>query len=236
MKRQRTRVLTQPAKQIIKASAPYEFGFAKFLGRKLTPAELAVIRPVEKARKTCRSKPILVIDPPGVDSTDILRQYQSYFLSISEETYGILIHPCGERPRQRKNGRLYMFSPRNTEVARGMSSDFTLLLNVEKYKSSSPFYGKSSRWDNLYCSVYPQLTDSGVLIIHTVMPEGRRLRKYELWLSKLVYLTHIRAEALPKSVTEPDKKGEVPIIIEIDDPRPAKYPVKAPPDKAPPSK
>ena len=217
MKRQRTKILTQPAKQTVKASTPYEFGFAKFLGRKLTAAELAVIRPIEKARKTFRSKPVLVIDPPGVDST------------------GILIHPCGKRPRQRKNDRLYMFSPRNTEGARGMSSDFTLLLNVEKYKSASPFYGKSSRWDNLYCSVYPQLTDSGVLIIHTVMPEGRRLRKYGLWLSKLVYLTHIRAEALPKSVTEPDKTTEVPIIIEIDDPRPAKYPVKAPPDKAPPS-
>ena len=229
--RRKSHILAQPAKQRILAEAPWEFGFARFLGRRLTPAKLAVIRPIEKARKTFRSKPVLVIDPPGADSSRLLKQYQKYCLTLSEDTYGVLIHPCGERPQKHK--RIITFTPRNPDAPRGLSSDFTLMLNVEKYKSASPFYGakgRNTRWDDLYCALYPQLTDCGVLIIHTVMPAGRKLKKYSFWLAKLTNLCHIRAEALPKSLLSPPAPtAAVPIIVGIDDPRPPKKPPDAPP-------
>jgi len=73
-----TRILSQPAKQRIRPELPWEYGFAKYLGRKLTPAERAVIRPIEKARKTYSSRRFLVIDTPGVYSTELVRQFQRY--------------------------------------------------------------------------------------------------------------------------------------------------------------
>lgn len=230
--RRQSHILTQPAKQRILTEAPWEFGFAKFLGRKLTLAERAVIRPIEKARKTFRSKPVLVIDPPGADSTYMLKQYQKYCLNLYEDTYGVLIHPHGERPPKHK--QIIMFTPGNPDTPRGLSSDFTLMLNVEKYKSASPFYGakgRNVRWDDLYCALYPQLSDCGVLIIHTVMPTGRKLKKYSFWLAKLTNLCHIRAEALPESLLSlPVQSVSVPIIVEIDDSRPPKAPqVNRPP-------
>ena len=152
----RTRILLQPARQRTVPEAPWEYGFAQFLGRKLTPAEIAVIRPIEKARKKWQARPFLVIDPPGADSTALLRKYQEYCLSLCEETYGILVHPAGERPRNR-NRQIFLTSPRNTEATRGMTSRFTLLLHVERYRTVSPFSGSSYnyRWRDLWCTLVP---------------------------------------------------------------------------------
>ena len=223
-----TRILSQPAKQRIRPDLPWEYGFAKYLGRKLTPAERAVIRPIEKARKIFRPRPFLVIDPPGTDSSELLRQLQRYYLSVMNDSYGIIIQPCGEKSRRDK--RIIPISPRCGDHARGLSSGFTLMLNVERYRAFSPFYGRDSRWDDLYCALYPQLSPCGILIIHTAMPVGRRLRKYSFWLSRLTNLFHIRAEAQPSLRAEALMSGDLPVVIAIDTSPPA---VAPPPDRPP---
>ena len=223
-----TRILSQPAKRRIRAEAPWEYGFARYLGRELTPAERAVIRPVEKARKTFRPRPFLVIDPPGTDSSWLLRQLQRYYLSVMDHSYGIIIRPRGEKSR--RDRRIISISPSRADSARGLSSGFTLMLNVERYRTASPFYGEGSRWGDLYRALYPQLSPCGILIIHTAMPVGRRLRKYTFWLSRLTNLFHIRAEAQPSLRAEALLSGDLPVVIVIDT---SPLAVAPPPDRPP---
>ena len=223
-----TRILSQPAKQRIRPELPWEYGFAKYLGRKLTPAERAVIRPIERARKTYSPRPFLVIDPPGTDSSELLQQFQRYYLSVMNDSYGIIIRPGGEKSRRDK--RIIPISPRCGDHARGLSSGFTLMLNVERYRTFSPFYGRDSLWEDLYCALYPQLSPCGILIIHTAMPVGRRLRKYALWLNRLTNLFHIRAEAQSSLRAETLIAKALPVVIVLDTLPPD---VTPPPDRPP---
>ncbi len=56
---------------------PVSRGFARFIGRPLTRAERIVISRLERASS---SSPVLIVDPPGHDSTPILRSYLHYRL------------------------------------------------------------------------------------------------------------------------------------------------------------
>ena len=226
----RSRILSQPARQRTVPEAPWEYGFAQFLGRKLTPAEIAVIRPIEKARKKWQARPFLVIDPPGADSTALLRKYQEYCLSLCEETYGILVHPAGERPRNRSR-QVFLTSPRNAEATRGMTSRFTLLLHVERYRTVSPFSGSryNYRWRDLWCALLPQLTEDGVLIVHTAMPEGLSERQWHRRLAKIYYISPpADFSNLPNLPEDPDNL-RVPIVVLLTDPAKAEAPPDPPP-------
>ena len=223
----RTRILSQPERQRTVPEAPWEYGFARFLGRKLTSAETAVIRPIEKARKKWQARPFLVIDPPGTDSTALLCKYQEYCLSLCEETYGILVHPAGERPRNR-NKQVILTSPRNTEATRGMTSRFTLMLHVERYRTVSPFSGSryNYRWRDLWCALVPQLAEDGVLIVHTTMPEGLSEKQWHRRLAKLFYITRPSQNS---QISQLSQLSATPIVVVLDD----LYQSKAPPNPPP---
>ena len=226
----RSRILSQPARQRTVPEALWEYGFAQFLGRKLTSAETAVIRPIEKARKKWQARPFLVIDSLVIDSTALLRKYQEYCLSLCEESYGILVHPAGERPRNH-NRQVFLTSPRNTEATRGMTSRFTLLLHDDRYRTVSPFSGSryNYRWRDLWCALLPQLAEDGVLIVHTAMPEGLSERQWQSRLSKIYYISPPADFSNLPNLPEDPNDLRVPIVVLLTDPAKAEAPPNPPP-------
>ncbi len=157
-------------------------GFARFIVRPLSRAERIVISRLERTSST---SPVLIIDPPGIDSTPILRQYLHYRLSLSlPHTLAIICDGATRHTHTRLPGhrQLWNISPRNPSNLRGCNPEFALLLNMQNFRSYSPFRRNHLNFLDICRAIFPYV-GSGLVILHYQdTPKGR---KFPLQLQRI---------------------------------------------------
>lgn len=141
-------------------------GFARYLGRQLTPPERAVISTLEKQRHHGRPRPIMIIDRGHRDSTAILRSYLAYRLATSPK--GATAISCTpDKPRRlKREPRLRHITYRQIDSIRGSTPAFMLLLNAHQAKTFSPFHPRQHNFKRVCSALFPILDASGFLVIH----------------------------------------------------------------------
>lgn len=162
--------ILQPQRMRMPVETPWHIHFSRYLGRPLTPVEISVISPLEKARVNRDSSPVFILDPPGIDSTWILLRYQEYRLHGLPDARGTLFIPGKDRhrypPARMLPSNIRLITHRSVDAVRGTSPYCTLLLNVERYCTSSPFHYRTGRWRRLMSSILPTHNPRGFIIIH----------------------------------------------------------------------
>ncbi len=161
---------------------PVSRGFARFLGRPLSRAERIVISRLERAST---SSPVLIIDPPGIDSTSILRSYLHYRLSLSlPHTLAIICESATLSTHTRFPGhkQLWNFSPRNPSNLRGCNPEFALLLNMQNFRSYSPFRRNHLNFLDICRAIFPYV-GSGLIILH--YQDSHKGRNFPLQLQRI---------------------------------------------------
>ncbi len=159
--------------------------FRKFLGRQLTPAEKAVISTLEKARRA-RTRPTVIIDHPGHDSTAILDSYLRYRLATSPEG-ATAIRCTPDRPAIKdRSPRLRAITYRQVRSIRGSTPAFMLLLNAHRARTYSPLLKTPDNFQKVCSVLFPILDRSGFLIIHLradtppkALPPGLLIHSFE---------------------------------------------------------
>ncbi len=153
---------------------PVSRGFARFIGRPLTRAERIVISRLERAST---SSPVLIIDPPGIDSTPILRSYLRYRLSLSlPHTLAIICEGATRHTLTRfpHHKALWNISPRTPSHLRGCNPEFALLLNMQNFRRYSPFRRNHLNFLDICRAIFPYV-GSGLIILHYQdTPKGRK--------------------------------------------------------------
>ncbi len=213
---------------------PWTYHFSRYLGRTLTPAEKAVIAPLEKARHYRNARPTIVIDPPGRDSSELLIAYLHYRLGPDDKP-GLLYVPnrreyLATHPKLPKH--ISLFTARNVNAARGRTPWCILMLHVEQYKTASPLYRYTDRWNDLYRTVWPLSHPWGFFIIH--IKQTQRDPGFPAVLTRLFYSKPPKdptgdADDNDNAVTilNPDAPPDIPIIILL--PAPIPPPAPSPP-------
>ncbi len=161
---------------------PVSRGFAHFIGRSLTRAERIVISRLERAST---SSPVLIIDPPGIDSTEILRNYLYYRLSHSlPHTLAIICEGATRATLTRLPGHkaLWNISPRTTSHLRGCNPEFALLLNMQNFRRYSPFRRNHLNFLEICRAIFPYV-GSGLIILH--YQDTNRGRNFPLQLQRI---------------------------------------------------
>ncbi len=176
------KLLTTSRSLSLRPPMPVSRGFARFIGRPLTRAERIVISRLERAST---SAPVLIVDPPGIDSTPILRTYLRYRLSLSlPHTLAIICEGATRSTHTRLPGHreLWNFSPRNPSPLRGCNPEFALLLNMQNFRSYSPFRRNHLNFLDI-CRVFFPYVGSGFIILH--YRDTHRGRKFPLRLQRI---------------------------------------------------
>ena len=155
-------------------TTPWCYHFERFIGRRLSRADRAVIAPLEQARLHRDARPVVVIDPPGHDSSHILLHYLRYRQAASQLP-SLLIAPTRHCHafRQSLPRDIRVGSPRNVDHHRGQTFFGVLLLDVHEFKTRSPFFrsrggdgGIGRDWNRLLSTLLPTFTSWGFFIIH----------------------------------------------------------------------
>ena len=152
---------------------PVSRGFARFIGRPLTRAERIVISRLERASTQA---PVLIIDPPGHDSTTILRSYLHYRLSLSiPDTLAIICEGATRNTLTRfpHHKQLWNISPRNPSGLRGCNPEFALLLNMQNFRSYSPFRMNHLNFLEICRAIFPYVGCGLVILHYQDTPKGR---------------------------------------------------------------
>ncbi len=128
---------------------------------------------------------MLIVDPPGIDSTHILRQYLHYRLSLSlPHTLAIICEGATRSTLTRLPGnkKLWSLSPRNPSGLRGCNPEFALLLNMQDFRSYSPFRRNHLNFLDICRAIFPYV-GSGLIILH--YQDSKRGRKFPLQLRRI---------------------------------------------------
>ncbi len=168
---------------------PVSRGFARFLGRPLTRAERIVISRLER---TSPGAPVLIVDPPGHDSSLILRRYLCYRMTLATpHTLGVIYEGATRTSVTRlQNGKeLWNLSTRNPSRIRGCNPEFVLLLNVQNFRRHSPFRGRGGNFWQLCQALFPY-AGSGLIILH--YQDSAKGRSFPLQLHRITPATHAR--------------------------------------------
>ncbi len=141
-------------KPLAHISTPWHYHFQRWLGRTLTPAERAVISPLERNRCHRDNRPAIVIDPPGQDTRQLLKAYLLYRIGTRQ---GLLMLPKlkGEAIKS-KNIRLGTL--RRPDSIRGQTVHSAVVIG---YRHRGP---KGLR--RLISALLPTTCADGLLIIH----------------------------------------------------------------------
>ncbi len=141
-------------KPLARISTPWHYHFQRWLGRALTPAERAVISPLERNRCHRDNRPAIVIDPPGQDTRELLKSYLLYRVGTRQ---GLLMLPKlkGEAIKS-KNIRLGTL--RRPDSVRGQTVHSAVVIG---YRHRGP---KGLR--RLISALLPTTCTDGLLIIH----------------------------------------------------------------------
>jgi len=169
---------------------PVTRGFARFLGRPLTGAERIVISRLERAK--LNNSPIIVIDPPGTDSSHILRAYLDYRLSLAiPGTIAVIYDGCTRSTTRRLPDRKEIWNLSNRRPRRivGCNPQFVLMLNVQTFGRHNPFRQNSGNFFDICATIFPTL-GSGFIIIHFQATEQHRA--FPLHLPEISSLTPSR--------------------------------------------
>lgn len=136
-------LLFQHKKQsVLPEYAPYKH-FERWLGRKLTRAEQLVIGAIEaRGFHHFPSTRIVLIDPPGIDSTQILKKYLLY---LSARNPMMCTHIVAQNKQTAKDFAAYggegctWSTYLSWRKMRGSTYHRLLFLNANRYKTRSPF-------------------------------------------------------------------------------------------------
>ncbi len=176
------KLITSSRSLSLRPPMPVSRGFARFLGRPLTRPERIVISRLERAST---SSPLLIIDPPGIDSTPILRSYLHYRLSLSlPHTLAIICEGATGSTRTHLPGHkaLWNISPRNPSRLRGCNPEFALLLNMQNFRRYSPFRRNHLNFLDICRAIFPYV-GSGLIILH--YQDTSKGRKFPLQLQRI---------------------------------------------------
>ena len=152
-------------------TAPWCYHFELFLGRRLSRADRAVISPLEQARIRQDARPVVVIDPPGHDSREILVAYLRYRLS-GTHLPAMLVVPVGHKETYDNIWNTRVTTPRRVNYARGHTHSCVLLLDAHLYKTRSPYARRPAPWQQLLATLIPTFTPCGFFIIHLRAAKG----------------------------------------------------------------
>ncbi|MCM1137747.1 MAG: hypothetical protein NC221_03430 [Duncaniella sp.] len=146
-------------------------GFERYLNRRLTTPEKRIISQIATQRP---AKPILVIDPPGFDSTQLLHDYVKYRLLTGPQggTAAVYSRKPLEAPLKSKLIKYKSF--RNPNSIRGHSIAYTLLLNMQDAGIYSPCNLYPEQFFQLWNALLPMLPPYGFLVVHIKAPRTRR--------------------------------------------------------------
>ncbi len=176
------KLLTTSRPLALRPPMPVSRGFARFIGRPLSRAERIVISRLERAST---SSPVLIIDPPGIDSTPILRQYLNYRLSLSlPHTLAIICESATLSTHTRLPGhkQLWNISPRTPSSLRGCNPEFALLLNMQNFRSYSPFRRNHLNFLEICRAIFPYIGSGLIILDYQDTPKGR---KFPLQLQRI---------------------------------------------------
>lgn len=207
--------ILQPQRMRMPVYTPWHIHFSRYLGRPLTPVEISVISPLEKARVNRNSSPVFILDPPGIDSSWILLRYQEYRLQGLPDAQGALFIPGKDRHRYPQAkllpSNIRLITHRCVDAVRGTSPYCTLLLNVERYCTSSPFHSCTDRWRRLLCSILPTHNSRGFIIIHASAakaesPSGSRHIAISAAITRLIPF---------RSVSAVKRQHHLPVVVAL---------------------
>lgn len=207
--------ILQPQRMRMPVYTPWHIHFSRYLGRPLTPVEISVISPLEKARVNRNSSPVFILDPPGIDSSWILLRYQEYRLQGLPDAQGALFIPGKDRHRYPQArllpSNIRLITHRCVDAVRGTSPYCTLLLNVERYCTSSPFHSCTDRWRRLLSSILPTHNSRGFIIIHASAakaeaPSGSRHMAISAAITRLIPF---------RSVSAVKRQQHLPVVVAL---------------------
>ena len=141
-------------KPLPQISTPWHYHFQRWLGRTLTPAERAVISPLEKNRCLGANRPAIVIDPEGTDTTALLK---SYLLYRSRGNAALLMLPVRKNHRN-PHPNIITATLRRPDSPRGLTVHSALVIG---YRHRSP-----KKLRRIISTLLPMTCRDGLLIIH----------------------------------------------------------------------
>lgn len=172
-------------------------GFERFLNRRLTTPERRIISQVANERP---AKPIVVIDPPGFDSTQLLHDYVKYRLLTGPENGTAAVYSRTPLQDPLKHKRIRYKSFRNPDGIRGHSIAYTVLLNMQNGGIYSPYNVEPQPFYRLWRALLPMLPPYGFLIVHLKAPKTKRQfwRLHTVFGLRIVRMLKIHPERLCK--------------------------------------
>ncbi|MCM1138068.1 MAG: hypothetical protein NC453_05750 [Muribaculum sp.] len=166
------------------APVVWVYSFEKYLRRKLSERERSIITLLERQHhrqlKGRLPQPQLVIDPPGFDSSQLLRDYLNYRLDKlnNPDIRTVVFAPGTEykapnlNPQPRKKERIRYCNYRAINRLRGSTLGFMLLLNIQDAEDGSPLYSHPIRFQQLCRVFFPMQSPFGFLIMHLRLPDN----------------------------------------------------------------
>ncbi|MCM1138822.1 MAG: hypothetical protein NC453_09670 [Muribaculum sp.] len=200
--------------------------FEKHIGRKLSNRDRAIISKLE-----CRHflqqigkkipLPILIIDPPGQNSSRLLIEYLNYSLDILDnpDIQAVVFTPGAQNtilnlaPYPKKKQRIRHSNYRKLSRFRGQNIGFMLLLNLEDAEECSPLYGTPGKFSQLCSTLFPMQSPFGFLILHIALSsnanhETKLIRNLPSSIQR-----HIATRPKPPDPTPPVTIVTIPIIL-----------------------
>lgn len=156
--------------------------FEKYIGRKLSNRDRAIISKLEYRHflQQIGKKiplPILIIDPPGQNSSRLLIEYLNYSLDNIDnpDIQAVVFTPGAQNtilnltPYPKKKQRIRYSNYRKISRFRGQNLGFMLLLNLEDAEECSPLYGSPGKFSQLCSTLFPMQSPYGFLILHVAL-------------------------------------------------------------------
>lgn len=177
---------SDPNWRVLNPQSPFTLchNFEKYIHRTLNKREKSIITIIERqrlrqSRHNSIPRPILIIDPPGSDSTQLLKDYLDFRIDSSHSLLPSLIFSPSKdsnRPRPSclstsfKSASLHrdilQLTYRSYQKCRGFTFAFMLCLNLQDAKSFSPLLTKKHGFISLCRSLFPLQSNWGFLILH----------------------------------------------------------------------
>lgn len=243
-------LLQHPAQHRLPVFRPAE-DFRRWYGDTLKPHESDIINALESVRKCARAPRlsplstlqasrhtaprVLVIDPPGKSSVKLLTSYLAYLDAINpDQDHRTLITDSGRASLKEVASHGYpharLVTARQGERFRGHSFRRLLMLNIDRYRTYSPFLKHPIHWMQLYRALTApiSLERDSIIILHMSLHKTPAVsrRRLQLLSQTLPSVFNIQTDILERTRTfvrrilEHNCRLNSPVAIPLDWPTP----------------
>ena len=245
-------LLQQPTQHRLPVFRPAE-DFRRWYGlhNRLEPHESDIINALESVRRCALAARrttlgnlqanrypaprVLVIDPPGKSSIPLLTSYLAYLDAKNPDNdHRTLIVDSGRQSFKEIASKGYpnarLVTARQGLRFRGPSYRRLLMLNIDRYRTFSPFRERPVNWSQLYRALVGPVTPDAdsIVILHMTLPKTKchQRRRLEHLSRILPGVFNIQPEilertrALVQRILEHNRTLNNPVVIPLDWPAP----------------